>query len=144
MLKKFASLLVVAIAMLAARYIYERKSNEQLREQFSYNLNKWFEKGNYYVYQDRFRVFYVQEVLRAEDQAEDVHIVLLHGFPTSSYDYSKLWPQLRQTSVKSIVSFDFVGYGFSDKPDDFDYSLFSQADLVDSFLMHLGSHRTRI
>lgn len=63
-------------------------------------------------------------------------LVLLHGFPSSSYDWHSLWPLL--PSTWRIVVFDFLGYGLSDKPQDYSYSLFEQADLVELLLKHLG------
>lgn len=144
---KHLSILFAAIAIFIAVYVYDNRSNDQLRDNFSYNLNKWFEKGNYYVYQDLYRVFYVQEFLSKEEDVtnndnDDIHIVLLHGFPTSSYDYFKLWSlftqQATNSRVKSIITFDFIGYGFSDKPADYDYSIFNMADLVDSLLIRLS------
>jgi pimeloyl-ACP methyl ester carboxylesterase len=68
----------------------------------------------------------------------DNTLLLLHGFPTSSYDYIKLWPMLKELKINSLVTFDFVGHGFSDKPADYDYNLFDMADMVDALLMHLN------
>src|SRR5260370_36410864 len=41
-------------------------------------------------------------------------IVLLHGFPTSSYDFHLLASDL--STDHYVCLFDFPGYGFSDKP----------------------------
>jgi pimeloyl-ACP methyl ester carboxylesterase len=54
-------------------------------------------------------------------------LVLLHGFPSSSYDFRRLldaWPD------PPALAFDFLGFGLSDKPRDADYSLRRQADLA--------------
>lgn len=159
---KLLSTLVGIVAITAALYVYDRKSNDQLREEFSSNLNKWYEKGNYFTYDGQYRMFYVQDVLvdysetpsnsntantdEKNDSAakDEVHVVFLHGFPTSSYDYIKLWPLFKQdheqnNKIKSIVTFDYLGYGFSDKPLEYDYSLFEMADMVDALLMHLSN-----
>lgn len=55
-------------------------------------------------------------------------IVLLHGFPSSSYDWRTL---LRQPAFdgRDVLALDFLGFGLSDKPPG-PYSLFMQADLV--------------
>lgn len=162
---KLVSTVVGIVAITAALYFYDRKTNDQLRDEFSFNLNKWYEKGKYFDYEGKHRIFYVQEVLpdtvdgwsssssgaddehgRAKqgvNEETDVHVVFLHGFPTSSYDYIKLWSLFKQEPkhrVKSLITFDYIGYGFSDKPVDFDYSLFEMADLVDALLMHLSKH----
>lgn len=48
-------------------------------------------------------------------------IVLLHGFPDNMHLYDRLVPQL-QTSGRRVITFDFLGWGQSDKPDDYPYS----------------------
>lgn len=153
---KLVSLLVAVVAIMAALYVYDRKSNDQLREEFSYNLNKWYEKGNYFYYEGQHRVFYVQDFLNDDDDQnnesnnknndEDIHVLFLHGFPTNSYDYTRLWSLFKledneraKIKAKSLITFDFMGYGFSDKPFDYDYSLFDMADIVDSLLIHLSN-----
>lgn len=42
-------------------------------------------------------------------------LLCLHGFPTSSFDYYQMYPQLRRTFDR-IIFVDFLGLGFSDKP----------------------------
>ena len=57
-------------------------------------------------------------------------VVLLHGFPESSYSYSGAFP-LVSGAFDRVVSFDFIGFGFSAKPaDGFAYSLIEQADVA--------------
>ena len=51
---------------------------------------------------------------------------MLHGFPTSSWDFAEAATRLGRRAVL----FDFLGFGLSDKPHDFGYSLFEQADLA--------------
>lgn len=60
-------------------------------------------------------------------------LTLLHGFPTCSWDYSKIIPAL-QTHF-NIITFDFLGFGLSDKPKNHAYSIFEQADLVETLLV---------
>jgi pimeloyl-ACP methyl ester carboxylesterase len=54
-------------------------------------------------------------------------VVLLHGYPSSSYDWRHA---LELLPGRRLVTFDFLGYGLSDKPRDHVYSLLAQADLV--------------
>lgn len=57
-------------------------------------------------------------------------VVLLHGFPESSYSFSGALPLL-EGRFKRVVSFDFIGFGFSAKPaGGFAYSLLEQADVA--------------
>lgn len=69
-------------------------------------------------------------------------LLCLHGFPTSSFDYRKIWEQLE--SVFAVVAPDLIGYGFSAKPYDFDYTTFAQADLIEAFLRHVNADRVHI
>lgn len=56
-----------------------------------------------------------------------VPIVILHGFPGSSFDWSAVVPRLAEH--RRVIALDLLGYGFSAKPQQ-GYSLFAQADLV--------------
>jgi pimeloyl-ACP methyl ester carboxylesterase len=62
-------------------------------------------------------------------------ILVLHGFPTCSYDWAPVLPALAERG--RVVLFDFPGYGLSTK-DDRAYSLFDQADTVEALAEHLG------
>lgn len=57
--------------------------------------------------------------------------MLLHGFPSSSYDFRQLLPLVGDHAV---LAFDFLGFGLSDKPRRHNYSLFWQADLVEELV----------
>jgi pimeloyl-ACP methyl ester carboxylesterase len=60
-------------------------------------------------------------------------LVLLHGFPSSSYDWQALLEQ-PALSGRSVLAFDFLGFGLSDKPAGSPYSLMTQADLVEQLV----------
>ena len=65
-------------------------------------------------------------------------IVLLHGWPTSSYDFHLLVSDL--STDHYVCLFDFPGYGFSDKPlKGYTYTLRDDARLVDFFVQHIVS-----
>ncbi len=65
-------------------------------------------------------------------------IVLLHGLGSaSSADFPALARQPALSRFRFILP-DFLGFGFSDKPADFDYSLESHAETVYRILQHLG------
>ena len=63
-------------------------------------------------------------------------MVILHGYPTSSYDYYKVLPEL--TQKYRIIIHDHLGFGFSDKPLDYSYSLIEQADFALQLWKQLG------
>jgi pimeloyl-ACP methyl ester carboxylesterase len=68
------------------------------------------------------------------------HMTLLHGFPSSSHDWHKVAPALAERHA--LLMPDFLGFGASDKPDDHDYSLGEQADLVEQLWRQDGVTET--
>ncbi len=58
-------------------------------------------------------------------------LLLLHGFPSSSYDFRAL---LEQLEGRRTLTFDFLGFGLSDKPRDHLYTLGWQADLTEELV----------
>ncbi len=65
-------------------------------------------------------------------------VLFLHGFPSSSYDWQALFAHLPDPS---ILAFDFLGFGLSDKPREYRYSLMSQADLATDLVRRHGAGR---
>ncbi|MCR8914420.1 alpha/beta hydrolase [Marinobacter panjinensis] len=63
-------------------------------------------------------------------------LVLLHGFPTASWDWHRLWPML--TQHHAVFALDMLGFGFSDKPALYDYSIEDQADMIEGWIAGLG------
>jgi pimeloyl-ACP methyl ester carboxylesterase len=59
-------------------------------------------------------------------------ILLLHGFPTSSWDWQPLWQSLAQDY--RLIALDMLGFGFSDKPNNRHYTIHRQADFVESLV----------
>jgi pimeloyl-ACP methyl ester carboxylesterase len=58
-------------------------------------------------------------------------LLLLHGFPTCSYDWRLL---IELLSERAVIAPDFLGYGFSEKPADHDYTLVESADLAEEVI----------
>jgi len=63
-------------------------------------------------------------------------VLLLHGFPTSSYDWRGVIDRLKDRW--RCVAPDFIGYGLSEKPAAFSYSLFQQTDTLETVAVELG------
>jgi pimeloyl-ACP methyl ester carboxylesterase len=63
-------------------------------------------------------------------------LLLIHGFPTASWDWHYLWQPLAQRY--RVIACDMLGFGDSAKPLDHEYSLLEQADLQQALLEHLG------
>jgi pimeloyl-ACP methyl ester carboxylesterase len=65
-------------------------------------------------------------------------LLLLHGFPSSSYDWRLL---LEELPGRNVLAFDFLGFGLSEKPPKHEYSLFWQADLTEELVRRHGGER---
>jgi pimeloyl-ACP methyl ester carboxylesterase len=81
------------------------------------------------------------EVFTVDEGAGDA-VVLLHGFPTSSFDWARIWTELARRW--RLLALDFPGFGFSSKPDDYSYSLLEQADVVERVLRERGIARAHV
>jgi pimeloyl-ACP methyl ester carboxylesterase len=65
-------------------------------------------------------------------------VLVLHGFPTCSFDWRHVLPALSRR--RRVVLFDFPGFGLSDKPDQ-RYSIRRQADVAEAVCAALGLDR---
>lgn len=74
------------------------------------------------------RVFVVRR------DGEGLPIVVVHGYPGSSYDFAGVVEHLD----RPVVLLDLLGYGFSAKPRAASYSLFEQADLIEALVAWAG------
>ncbi|MFT5782293.1 MAG: pimeloyl-ACP methyl ester carboxylesterase [Pseudomonas sp.] len=63
-------------------------------------------------------------------------LLLIHGFPTSAWDWHYLWQPLSERY--QVIACDMLGFGDSAKPRAHAYSLLEQADLQQALLAHLG------
>lgn len=81
------------------------------------------------------RLFY-----REAGSADLPTIVLLHGFPTSSFMFRNLIPQL---AGYRVIAPDHLGFGLSDAPtvEEFDYSFDALAELTQGLLEQLDVQR---
>lgn len=98
-------------------------------------LNLWRASGNYFDFQGH-QIFY------QTNKISDEILLCLHGFPTSSHDYHKIWRRLGERFA--TLAPDLIGYGFSDKPTDFDYTTFNQVDVLAALLEHLKIRRVHL
>ncbi len=62
-------------------------------------------------------------------------LLLVHGFPTAAWDFSRIWPALSRRH--RLIACDLIGFGWSDKPRD-GCSLLRQADLQQALLAAAG------
>lgn len=64
-------------------------------------------------------------------------LLLIHGYPTSSWDWTFLWADLK--AHFRLAAIDMLGFGLSEKPRDVDYAIAMQADFQEALLAHLGA-----
>ncbi|MGC5024395.1 alpha/beta fold hydrolase [Tsukamurella sp. DT100] len=69
-------------------------------------------------------------------------IILLHGFPTWSYDYAAIAQDL--AIDHTVIAIDFLGYGASDKPRGHQYTVGASADTVAAVLEHEAIEEARL
>ncbi len=100
------------------------------------NLQQWRQSGNYFTFQGQ-QIFYCIE-------GEGTPLLLIHGYPTASWDWAKIWQPLSQKF--QCITLDMLGFGFSDKPQT-PYSIYTQADIhcaliarLDCQSCHIVSH----
>lgn len=74
--------------------------------------------------------------LAYEEYGEGQPIVFIHGFPASSYSWRHVATGL--SSNNRCVCFDLMGFGYSDKPRNADYSLDRQAELILAAVEQMG------
>lgn len=100
-------------------------------------LSDWKNKGKYWDYK-KHQIFYIQE-----GQGNDKeHLLLIHGFPTSSWDWGKVWHSLVEKFA--VTAPDMIGFGYSAKPKKYYYNIHDQADLHEALLDELGINQCHI
>ncbi len=100
---------------------------------------EWYRGGQYFEWTSTTRnnqsrsvnVFY-----RTFGDRSNPAMLILHGYPTSSYDFREMIPFLEEDYFVAVL--DFPGFGFSDKPQDgYSYMLEDDAKLVDYFVREI-------
>lgn len=91
-------------------------------------LHDWYNRGG-------FKQINGHEIFVIEEGRQELPVlILIHGFPTSSWDFCRIWPYLKDKY--RLITLDMLGFGFSDKPDNKHYKIHNQADL---FIELLGT-----
>ena len=106
-------------------------------------VNDWKSKGEFITVNDR-KLFVIDtsSFFSSEDKIPTETMVILHGYPTSSYDYYKVLPEL--SKHYRVIIHDHLGFGFSEKPLDYSYSLLDQADLALQLWQQLGVKKVHL
>jgi pimeloyl-ACP methyl ester carboxylesterase len=109
-------------------------AGSRLRATASPLTRAWEARGRYVDVPGQ-RLFVVEE-------GQGPVLLLVHGYPTSSYDYRALMKLLAPRF--RCIAFDFPGYGLSSKPAAYSYSLFQQADAAQALLAALEIDHARV
>ena len=78
----------------------------------------------------------------AEGASAGTPIVLVHGFPTCTYDFHACLPLLARR--RRVLAIDLLGYGGSDKPWPHSYTIAEQTDLLEAWLALEGVARAHV
>ncbi len=97
----------------------------------------WCESGSYFSWQSTLPLNVTFEALNifhvCEGNPNNPKILMIHGYPTSSFDFALLFERLRDDHY--VCALDTPGYGFSDKPlNGFKYSIFDDVKLIDYYI----------
>ena len=94
--------------------------------------------NSHFVNVDGARIHYQEfgDITRAD-------ILLIHGYTASLYVWKTTAPMLADAGFH-VVAIDLLGFGYSDKPSWFDYSIASQARIVARFMNRIGLGRATV
>ena len=93
----------------------------------------WRDKGSYFSWSPRSGDAAEVQVFHVEvGDAGAPPLVLVHGFPTSSIDWVEVADLL--SDRYRICAMDFPGFGFSDKPLGWGYSLMRDAEVLEYYV----------
>ncbi len=98
-------------------------------------LDQWRTRASYETLHGR-RIAWWTSEKDAGHNDENPWLLLIHGYPTSSWDWTAIWHAL--TPHFRLVALDMAGFGLSEKPKDTPYKIVHQADLQEALLAHLG------
>lgn len=96
-------------------------------------LTQWQSRGR------KLRIFGYEVFALTEGTSNAEPLLILHGFPTSSFDFHRVLPML--ASHFYVVLHDHIGFGYSDKPENYSYSLVEQAEVALGVWRELGVKR---
>lgn len=83
-------------------------------------LEHWYAEGR--------QLRCAQGAIFLREQGTGPALLLVHGFPTSSWDWAALWPSL--ASTQRVLAPDLLGFGRSSRPPGQAYRIAEQADLL--------------
>lgn len=109
------------------------------------NISQWQGAGDFFIYRKHdidYRIFFRDSAQYSLQEMTKPALLLIHGFPTASIDWQHLWPVL--SAHFRLVTLDMMGFGLSDKPFKYQYSIHDQADIFQTLLNELDIHHYHI
>lgn len=97
------------------------------------NVNEWYTDGDYFS-ANGLDVFYKRA-------GKGEPLLCIHGFPSSSWDFEKVWPAL--IGRFDTIASDLIGLGKSSKPNH-PITVGMQADIIEALLIHNSITRAHI
>ncbi len=97
------------------------------------DVDTWYGKGSHETL-NGLNVFYKRS-------GNGESLICIHGFPTSSWDYEKLWPAL--TTHFDVIASDLIGLGRSSKPST-PITVGLQADVIEQLVLSQGIKQAHI
>ncbi|MGI8641965.1 MAG: alpha/beta fold hydrolase [Pyrinomonadaceae bacterium] len=70
-------------------------------------------------------------------------LILIHGYTASTYVWHTVAPMLADENFH-VIAVDLLGFGFSEKPAWFEYSIVSQTRMIERFMDRLGIGRATL
>jgi pimeloyl-ACP methyl ester carboxylesterase len=95
-------------------------------------LRDWYTQGAWLPFGEH-RIFFRQS--ENWHRSRQPILVLIHGFPTASFDWYAVWAGLSRHF--RLLTLDLLGYGGSSKPYPHRYSILEQADIVEALIDEL-------
>lgn len=93
-------------------------------------LNEWQQQGQYESINGQ------QIFTRHAGDKNAPALLLIHGYPSASWDWESMWDELTQHYY--VITLDMLGFGLSDKPQNARYLISQQADIFENFLHKLS------
>ena len=149
--KKFLIPIAIVLVAIVSISLITMRQEDQSRSCMEYYAGlddpppapalEWCQAGEYFSWESNLPVNDDFDALNifhtCQGNPKDPAVLMIHGYPTSSFDYASLFDELKDEFF--LCALDTPGYGFSDKPlDGYDYSIDDDAQLVDYFVREIA------
>ena len=98
------------------------------------DVTAWKDKGSIFKF-GSFDIFYFQE-------GQGENLLIIHGYPFNSFEWKSVIDDLKKSYRLTII--DLLGMGFSDKPENHNYTFQEHCEIINELLSFLNSKETHI